>query len=152
MPPLPRPLRLACCLLPLLAGCSNGLARLEGMVTIDGENAPAGLAIEFAALDAGTSAYAQTDADGYYTAAVTFQQQGIPPGRYRVRLLPGSGPPAPQRLPGSRSTGGRQAKKTAGVSFPAAWYREIAQIEVKPGRNNRDINLSTTAADRVDKP
>jgi len=152
MLPLPRPLRLVCCLLPLLAGCSNGLARLEGTVTIDGEPAPAGLAIEFAAVDAGTSAYGQTDAQGHYTAAATFQQQGIPPGRYRVRLMPGSGPPAPQRPPGSRSADGRQAKNAAAVSFPEAWYREIEQIEVKPGRNRKDINLSTTATDRVDKP
>lgn len=124
----------------LAGGCSNGLATLEGVVTIDGVPAPASLAIEFAATASGTSAYGQTDETGRYEAAATFQQKGIPPGRYRVRLLPGAGPSTGQRPP--RGLGGsRQTSPDAMKKYPQAWYREIEQINLVVGLNRHDINL-----------
>ena len=80
------------CLLIALAasaGCgSNGLAQIEGTVTLDGEPLE-GANVEFAPLTAaGSASYSieSTDADGHFTMGYTGDKDGVLPGKYRVYI------------------------------------------------------------------
>jgi hypothetical protein len=128
---------IACC-----AGCSDGLASLEGVVTIDGEPAPAGVAIEFCPTGEGSPSYGTTDGQGRYEAAFTFQKMGIEPGEHRLKLMPSDVEmPMPEIGPDGRPVGPPPENPLKGI--PRAYYEEIELITVEPGSNTHDISLTT---------
>lgn len=85
--------RLLPCLLivPLLLGCGDGLNRvdIEGTLTSQGNFPVNGATLSFAPLDGtpGEGAIGRTDADGKFTVISSrASDEGIPPGKYRVRV------------------------------------------------------------------
>lgn len=80
------------CLLMALAasaGCgSNGLAQIQGTVTLDGEPLE-GASVEFRPLTAeGSPSYSveSTDADGHFAMGYTADKAGVLPGKYKVSI------------------------------------------------------------------
>lgn len=127
----------ACCL-----GCSDGLAGLEGTVTIDGSPAPQGLSLQFTPVNTGGSpSYASTDEHGHYEAAFTFNRKGIEPGQHLVRLIPSGGDTG---MPKLGPDGKPEPAPPSPVSkLPSGYYEKIETLEVPPGKNVIDIHLKT---------
>jgi hypothetical protein len=129
-------------LLACAPGC-DGLASLEGTVTIDGKPAPAGVSLQFAPVTGkGSLSYASTDANGHYEAAFTFQKKGIQPGEHSVKLMPSQvETPMPKIGPAGRPVGPPPVSPLKNI--PQEYYQEIQKITVEPGSNTINIDLKT---------
>lgn len=123
------------------SGCGDGLASLQGMVTIDGQPAPRGLVLEFSPLGVGSSSYATTDAEGRYEAAFTFRRKGIEPGEHLVRLLPSQVEPPMPEIDASGRPVAPEKTEPAAVKLPQKYYGEVETIVVAAGRNTHDFEL-----------
>lgn len=125
-----------------LSGC-DGLASLEGTVTIDGEPAPAGVSLQFTPVTGkGSPSYASTDASGHYEAAFTFQKMGIQPGEHSVRLMPSQvETPMPRIGPDGRPVGPPPVSPLK--NLPQEYYQEIQKITVEPGSNTINLDLKS---------
>lgn len=125
-------------------GCGSGaLPSLSGTVTIDGNPAPAGVALQFSPTsEGGSPSYAQTDANGNYEAQFSFNKTGIQPGEHSVKLIPGSvETPMPEIGPNGRPVG--PAPKNPLSGLPKTYWEEIEVITVQPGPNAHDIVLKS---------
>lgn len=123
-----------------LSGCGNGLAQVNGLVTLDGQPLQGGagdtrVTVEFhPASGIGTVSIGLADENGQY-ALGTGAETGIPPGEYLVscsasRLVPGGG--------ARRITDPKFANtKTSGLT-----------CSVAPGDNEFNIALSSPPAVR----
>lgn len=121
-------------------GCSDGKARIEGLVTLDGEplagdGVRATVVLEPEA--GGAAAYAIVGADGRYRAA-TGSSPGVTPGAYAIslrakRTIPSSDPNYPPRS--EPITPSRYASsKTSGL-----------RVEAEAGSNTLDLALTSAA-------
>ena len=124
-------------------GCSDRLSSLRGVVTIDGQPAPKGLAFEFSPVGAGSSSYASTDGEGRYEAAFTFRRKGIEPGEHLVRLLPSQiEMPMPKIGANGRPVEVSEQRSPVG-KLPREYYERITTIVISPGSNSYDFELTT---------
>jgi hypothetical protein len=119
------------CLLPLGCGSNDGLARVQGVVTMNGQ--PLGDAtVEFRpmASEAAPSS-GQTDADGYYELNYTFDTPGAVPGEHVVSI----------RTAGTYfDDQGIERERTEIV--PAEYNaRSKLRRTVEPGKNTIDFDL-----------
>ena len=128
-------LLLAC--LALAAGCgSKPPARgiVKGRVTL-GDKPVAGASVFFENAEAGVAVNAPLDATGHYEAK-TYQGVGLPPGRYKVAVVPGG-----VMEPGEESPLADKAKSTRPkltVSIPERYHKTATSqlgAEVKEGDN-----------------
>jgi hypothetical protein len=117
----------------VLAGCGpgDGLARVRGRVTLNGEPLE-GAVVEFHSTSpGGSSASAITDAKGRYELMHTFDARGAMPGEYAVTIRTaedcfdeqGNSLRSPERVP-ARYNSQTELKRT-----------------VEPGRNTIDFKL-----------
>ena len=127
-------------LMVVFVGCGDGLAHLKGKVTFDGQPVSEGIGLEFIPLDSNTNvpASGRTDASGQYEAAFTFQKKGIQPGKYTVRLEPGTGGDGTPKLD-------ENDQPINLPVFPKKYFQSIEEIEVTPGSNVKDFNLTSEA-------
>ena len=131
--------KLAClgllvCAACVTAGCGNpdGIAQLEGTVTIDGKPAPEGLAITFDPVEKGVRGSSGiTDGKGNYHAIYSIHQDGVAIGECVARLTNGidTAPPKP----------GKKVKSP----YPEKYYLEIKRFTVEPGSNTVDLEITT---------
>jgi len=126
----------------VVVGCGpSGVgATAEGVLTIDGQPAPAGIRIDFQPQGPnGSPSTGITDANGRYQLFFTPARKGVMPGECRVMLQipPGSGPDGPVPMSESMKTL-RLPAKFAGQESPLT-------RTVKPGRNTIDIEIDTMA-------
>ena len=108
-----------CCL--LLAGCGSGdgLAKVKGRVTLNGEPLE-GAIVEFRPADpAGSSSSGETDAKGRYELRYTFAKHGAMPGEYVVAI------------------------RTAGTGF-GDHDEEVERVERVPAKYNSQTALKRT--------
>ena len=138
--------RWLCAIAPLvviIVGCGPaGVgATAEGVLTIDGQPAPAGIRIDFQPQGPnGSPSTGITDANGRYQLFFTPARKGVMPGECRVMLQipPGNGPDGPLQMSESLKTL-RLPAKFAGQESPLT-------RAVKPGFNQIDIEIDTTSA------
>ena len=124
-------------------GCNDRLSSLRGVVTIDGQPAPKGLAFEFSPVGTGSSSYASTDGEGRYEAAFTFRRKGIEPGEHLVRLLPSQiEMPMPKIGANGRPVEMSEQRSPVG-KLPREYYERITTIVISPGSNSYDFELTT---------
>lgn len=120
-------------------GCGNGLAKLEGEVSVDGQPLRATGdvrgAVMFQPVTAGPSSAGTIDEDGHYVA-YTGAQEGLPPGEYlvtlrAVKVIP---PKDEYSMPGARRiTPSRYANaQESGLT-----------VTVDPGSNEWDIDIAS---------
>ena len=112
-------------------GCGSGaLPSLSGTVTIDGNPAPAGVALQFSPTsEGGSPSYAQTDANGNYEAQFSFNKTGIQPGEHSVKLIPGS---VETPMPEIGSRGGRAKTKIPPTSKIIISLTSMKHLTPKP--------------------
>ena len=74
----------------VFSGCgdSSGMGQVEGVVTIDGKPAPAGLEITFSPEDGGQPSYGHTDQAGHYVMMQPGDNPGVPVGMCTVYITP----------------------------------------------------------------
>lgn len=112
-------------------------------MTIDGSPAPAGLSLQFAAIDVGGSpSYASTDEHGHYEAAFTFKRKGIEPGQHLVRLIPSDFEASMPKIGPDGKPEARPPNPLA--KLPREYFEKIEEIQVNEGRNVVDFHLKTT--------
>ena len=114
-------------------------ATAEGVVTIDGQTAPAGIRVDFQPQGPGGSpSMGITDANGRYELFFTPARKGVMPGECRVMLQPSReyGPDGTPRIP--------EALKS--LRLPGDYVGEQSPLirTVKPGWNKIDIAIDTT--------
>jgi hypothetical protein len=123
--------------IPLVAGCGNGLAKVSGSVTMDGQSVGGtnryGTVSFYKEGGGGVPAIGIIDPTGRYSLK-TGAQEGIVPGAYRVEI-------AIKKVTPPASPGGMPQ---ATLISPAK-YTSVAQSglreEVKPGSNAIDFAL-----------
>jgi hypothetical protein len=136
-----------------LGGCGNssGLAHLSGTVFVDTQPAQAGLQLEFIPQQKGlVPAYATTGDGGQYVAQFSFREDGIQPGNYIVRLVPGSGGADGangdvNQTPKPGENTGELSRKSVNSQFPAQAYQELARIDVPRSGLRYDIEITTSS-------
>ena len=126
--------------LPMTAGCGNGLAKVSGTVTVDGEPVASGPnvygTVTFCRDDGGgASAVGVIDTSGRYTL-MTGAQRGIEPGSYLVGVaVKKITPPAT-----------RDAMPLATLITPRK-YASVTESglreDVKPGSNTLDFAIAS---------
>ena len=126
--------------LPMIAGCGNGLAKVSGTVTLDGEPIAGGPdvygTVTFCREDGGgASAVGVIDTSGRYTL-MTGAQRGIEPGAYQVGIaVKKINPPAK-----------RDALPLPTLMTPRKYASVIEsglREDVKPGSNTFDFALAS---------
>lgn len=133
---------LFCCaaLLTTISGCGNGLARVSGEVTLDGElvKATDGIraTVYFNPADplAGASAVGLVDEKGRYHLS-TGAKEGIVPGEYNITFN------ASQLI--SSPSGGASGGKRISPPRYATQSGSGLQFTVEPGSNTFDLVLTT---------
>jgi hypothetical protein len=129
-----------------LTGCRNdGLVTLEGMVTVDGKPAPAGICLSFNPVAGGSPSYGQTDDKGRFVANFTHNRKGIEKGEHLVKMMPGGGGASAGRMPepGEQTPLQRGPATNSAFSFPRSYYQEIMKISVTSNHNEVDIPLNS---------
>lgn len=135
-------LALALCVAAAGNGCGpRGVgAMCAGVVTIDGQPAPAGILVEFQPPGPkGSPSLGITDAAGKYELRFTAARKGVMPGECLVRLsvMPEIGADGIPVLP--------EASKI--VRIPEHYGRQSKLTRsVKPGHNQIDIDIDTKSA------
>jgi hypothetical protein len=126
-------------LLPAIVGCGNGLAKVSGTVTLDGQ--PAGgddisTTVNFhRESGGGAPAVGIVDASGEYTVK-TGSQDGLEPGVYLVTI-------AVKRItPPKTQDSMPQPKLLSAAKFSRVGESGL-RSEVKPGRNSIDFAVSS---------
>ncbi|MEO1495751.1 MAG: hypothetical protein AAFV43_01245 [Planctomycetota bacterium] len=129
--------------LAMIGGCGGPFdAKLSGTVTLDGAALPSGKMM-FTPMDAeGTTAYAGIDSSGRYRVQ-TGSAFGIKPGEYSVTVVARSKPDASKVVEGG--------PPQLGELLTPRWYGRPATsgitVNVEPGSNSRDLELTTTPPD-----
>lgn len=133
--------RAALCIAVVATGCSHGGvgATATGMVTIDGQPAPAGLCVTFQPQSPdGSPSMGITDAAGKYELFMTAARKGVMPGDCLVRISiweetsPTGMPMVPEAL--------------KGIRIPDHYGEKSALVRtVKPGSNRIDIVIDTAS-------
>jgi hypothetical protein len=127
----------------LLSGCGNGLARVSGQVTLDGQPIRAGagnvrVTVQFQpANGTGSTAIGLADENGNYSLA-TGSQDGIPPGDYLVTCT------ASELLPATAGSSTRGSRRISDPKYANAKTSGL-QFTVQPGNNAFDIPLVSSA-------
>ena len=106
-----------------LAGCSNGLQTLSGMVMVDGQPAAAGVRVQFVPEGNTRPADGVVAASGRFTVA-SVCKAGVMPGAYKVCLI-NSTESVPK--PGD-SLEASEEQQAAGVA-PKGWFEYQAAVE-----------------------
>lgn len=121
----------------LTAGCGGPFdATLSGAVSLDGSPLPTGT-ITLTPTAEGTTAFGRVEEDGGY-AVMTGRETGLQSGEYQVSIIAREDPtPDPNGGP-----------PPAGKMLTPQWYSSRASsgltVNVKPGRNTYDIELTST--------
>lgn len=115
-------------------------ATAAGVLTIDGQTAPAGIRIDFQPQGpSGSPSMGITDANGRYELFFTPARKGVMPGECRVMLQPSRehGPDGTPRIP----------EELKSLHLPEEYAGEQSPLlrTVKPGWNQIDIAIDTTA-------
>lgn len=115
---------------------------MKGRVTLDGEPLPLGN-VTFKPTDInGSAAYAKIDDSGYYKVQ-TGREFGLPPGSYEVAVMARERP--------AQRYGENGGPPPAGKQLTPDWYRSTDSsgltVDVKPGSNAYDIELTSTPPD-----
>ncbi len=132
----------SCCLVASAVGCGRWDigATATGLVTIDGQPAPAGIRVDFQPQRPdGSPSMGITDADGRYELCFTAAVKGVMPGDCLVRLSPfyEMGADGIPTIPDGLKD----------IRIPDAYGRESTLVRtVKPGRNTIDIEVDTSSA------
>ena len=126
-------------LLPTMVGCGNGLAKVRGTVTLDGQ--PAGGDDKYTTVSfhresgGGAPAVGIVDAAGNYTLK-TGSQDGLEPGTYMVTI-------AVKKITPPKT----QDAMPQSTLISAAKFSRVGESglrsEVKPGRNSIDFAVSS---------
>ena len=116
-----------------LLGCGarGDLASVRGKVTLDGQPLPDAFVV-FAPTKKGTTSYGRTDAGGNYEMMFTDYQKGAWLGENSVRISTGD----------LGSGGGPGPKERVPIVYNEA---STLTAEVKPGSNNLNFDLKSTA-------
>ena len=131
------------CVLSLACGCREGnpLGRkaVSGTVKLDGAPVKSG-GIDFQPMQSGGTSSGAVITDGNYSIA---ELQGLPVGKYRVRISATDQPAGSTSLPAGAMPGD-EVTKPAKELVPDAWNAKGEQIEVKAdGPNKFDFDIST---------
>jgi hypothetical protein len=123
-----------------IVGCGNGLARVSGTVTLDGNPIQGGpqmySTVNFVREDGrGTPSTGIIDGAGHYTLR-TGAQEGIQPGSYLVGIA------AQKVTPPATPEGMPQATLVSPAKY-ADITKSGLREDVKPGRNSFDFALSS---------
>jgi hypothetical protein len=114
-------------------GCNkDGVARVEGTLTVDGQPAPAGVKLIFDPVEPGErESTAETDEDGRYVAKFSVQREGVYMGDCVVFLeIPLVGGPA-------------EEGEELNLKYPDEYYREIKAFTVEGGKNVVDLEITS---------
>lgn len=124
--------------LPLVVGCGNGLARVDGQITVDGQ--PFSMSSDgranvyfYPAGGTGAPAVGMVDEQGRFTAR-TGSQRGVTPGSYNIAIS------ATQVIP-SNKPGVPPSGRTLIDPRYANPTQSGFSVEVAPGSNSFEFNL-----------
>lgn len=110
------------------------MGSVTGTVYVDGQPARAGLKLEFDPVTKGVrGSTAVTDESGQYEAVYSLSTNGVRVGACDVKLVP------PEIAP---SAPGKKRK----LPFPEKYYEEIIQVDITPGSNTVDLEISKSKA------
>lgn len=130
------------CLAAAVTGCGRGGlgATATGLVSIDGQPAPAGIRVDFQPQgEKGSPSMGRTDAKGCYELRFTPARKGVMPGECLVRIsvMPEMSAEGIPTVP--------EALKA--VRIPDHYGRQSTLMRtVKPGHNQIDIEIDSTSA------
>jgi hypothetical protein len=119
--------------------------RVNGKLTMDGKQLPAGHAVSFMQMEKGFLAFGITDAEGRYEIK-SWNNGNMPIGKYDVMIAPPSGEADVSKLSAEDrfEQGGTSSKSS--IAFPKR-YRETTtsglQFEIAKGENHCDIDLKS---------
>jgi len=121
-------------------GCGNNLARVTGVVTIDGQPLRGGEGVKatvmFQPQSGGAPAVGPIDENGRYELS-TGSQTGIAAGKYQVSCTA-------TQIIASNTPGGTPSGKRITDPKYASVKTSGLQFEVQPGHNQFDINLESS--------
>ena len=120
-----------CCLLLSACGSGDGLARVKGEVTLNGEPLKDATVQFQPTAEEGSASSGRTDAEGRYELMFTFDQRGAMPGEHTVRITTAET---------YFEDDGKEREREERV--PPKYNRQTTLKEtVKPGKNTIDFDL-----------
>lgn len=111
-------------------GDSSDVGQVEGLVTIDGNPAPAGVQITFEPEGEATSSYAQTDAEGRYVMLLPGGDPGVAVGMCTIYV--------------DSEIEDEDGSTVQTLRIPPEWGEGSTQkIDVKPGKQEKNLDITT---------
>jgi hypothetical protein len=116
-------------------GCGNGLAKVEGTVSLDGKALEGG-SVTLYPVGPGPLSYSNITSDGSYQIR-TASRQGVLPGRYVATVSWLSGPPSP-----GMTLRQLEALEKVPIRYCGEKTSDL-NLDVKSGGNSIDLKLVT---------
>ena len=117
----------------LAVGCGGGMAQVKGKVKFkDGSDVGvlAGYTVTFESEDAKSSSIGEIGPDGSFQLSTLGQNDGAPPGKYRVVITPPGSSDPERPPPKSQIPAKYHSFETSGLT-----------AEIKPGRNTIELEV-----------